>query len=54
MISNGYAAPRAGGELVCDMCIAIGPTSDALIHRYGPTRFDAVRPDLGGPLVPMP
>lgn len=54
MISNGYPAPRAGGELLYDMCIAVGPPSEALIHRYGPTRFEAVRPVLGGPLVPMP
>jgi hypothetical protein len=54
MISNGYTTGFGGDELAYDMCIAIGPPSDARIHHYGPTRFDAVRPDLGGPLVPMP
>lgn len=53
IISNGYSVPR-GNELGYDMCIAVGPPSDALIHRYGPTRNDAVRPDLADPLVPMP
>jgi hypothetical protein len=53
MISDGYGGTRGEG-LVYDMCIAIGPPADALIHHYGATRFDAVRPDLGGPLVPMP
>lgn len=53
IIGNGQPATR-GNELVYDMCIAIGPPSDAQVHHYGYTRFDAVRPDLGGPLVPMP
>jgi hypothetical protein len=37
-----------------EMCIAIGPPIDAIVHHYGYTRFDGVRPDLGGPIVPMP
>ena len=37
-----------------DMCIAVGPPDDALLHRYSGVRFDAVRPDLGGPAYPMP
>lgn len=52
IFSNGL--PAAGSGQVYDMCIAVGPPADALIHHYGLTRFDAVRPELGGPLVPMP
>ncbi len=54
MISNGYQTGFGGGQLAYDMCIATGPPADARVHHYGPTRFDAVIPDLGGPLVPMP
>ena len=53
MIRSGHNSPRSG-ELVYDMCIAVGPTEDPVIHRYGPTRFDFVLPDLNGPIVPMP
>ena len=53
IITNGYPAMR-GTALAYDMCIAIGPPADARIHHYEGTRFDAVRPELGGPLVPMP
>jgi hypothetical protein len=52
IIGPGHAG--RGGELAYDMCIAVGPPTDALIHRYGPTRFDFVLPDLNGPVVPMP
>jgi hypothetical protein len=54
MIGNARQVPRGSGELFYDMCIAVGAPTDALLHRYGPTRFDSVRPVLGGPLVPMP
>ena len=54
LIGNGHPSGFGGDQLGYNMCIAIGPPSDARIHHYGPTRFDAVRPDLGGPLVPMP
>ena len=48
------AAASQAPELAYEMCIAVGSPSDALIHHYGPTRFDAVVPVLGGPAVPMP
>jgi hypothetical protein len=54
IIGSGAPFPGSGGKLFYDMCIAVGPPEDALIHHYGPARFDAVRPDLGAPLVPMP
>lgn len=54
IISHGYPAARGGGQSVYEICIAVGPPSDALIHHYGLTRFDAVVPNLGGPPVPMP
>jgi hypothetical protein len=54
VLGNGHHSARGGGDLYYDMCIAVGPPGDAIIHRYGPTRFDAVRPVLDGPQVAMP
>ena len=54
MIGNGYSVPAGGNKLFYEMCIAVGPPANAVVHHYGPTRFDAVRPEIGGPLVPMP
>ena len=45
---------KAGEGAVYEVCIAVGAPSDAIVHRYGYTRFDGVRPELGGPIVPMP
>ena len=54
IIGNAIGGRAGGDELFYDMCIAVGPPDDALVHRYGPTRFEFVRPDLGAPPVPMP
>jgi hypothetical protein len=54
VIRNGDLSPRGGDEHFYEMCIAVGLPGDAVLHRYGGTRFDAIRPVLGGPLVPMP
>jgi len=51
---NPNVDPLATPALGYDMCIVVGKPSDAIVHHYGPTRFDAVVPDLGGPAVPMP
>jgi hypothetical protein len=53
-ISTTGFAPSSPRPLFYEMCIAVGPPSDAIVHQYGWTRFDAVRPSLNGPLVPLP
>ena len=54
LVMIGPGRHGRGGELAYDMCISVGPPDDAVLHRYGPTRFDVVIPDLNGPIVPMP
>lgn len=54
IIGPGVHRGFGGDELSYDMCIAVGPPSEAILHRYAGIRFDAVRPELGGPPVPMP
>jgi hypothetical protein len=55
LVIIGPPLPALAGEgSMYEVCIAVGAPSDAIVHRYGYTRFDGVRPDLGGPIVPMP
>lgn len=50
---NPMASPEPPA-LIYEICIAVGPSSGAIVHHYGPTRFDTVVPVIGGPAVPMP
>jgi len=51
--TTGFARPSPR-PLFYEMCIAVGAPDDAIVHQYGWTRFDAVRPSLDGPLVVLP
>jgi hypothetical protein len=60
VMSKGEDIPTTGfpasspRPLYYEICIAVGPPSDAIVHQYGWTRFDTVRPSLDGPLVAVP
>jgi hypothetical protein len=53
VLSTGYKSP-VSPQLLYDMCIAVGSSVDSVVHHYGWTRFDSVRPDLSRPAISLP
>jgi hypothetical protein len=53
VLSTGYKS-AVSAQLLYDMCIAVGSSVDSIVHHYGATRFDAVRPDLSRPAIALP